>query len=93
MKELIIEILAYIEDIKKVLKSIHFDLIIEITVNILVLCLLVKLIDVFEHKLKTKVLKNKNEQIIKFIPALSRILKFIVFFKIRKGLLDEIKRK
>ncbi len=80
MREVIAEFLEYIDDIKKVLVSIHFDLILEVLVNLIVLGILFKLINVLEVKLKTKFAKNKNDQIIQFIPGLSRILKFIVFF-------------
>lgn len=80
MREVIAEFLEYIDDIKKVLVSIHFDLILEVLVNLIVLGILFKLINVLEVKLKTKFAQNKNDQIIQFIPGLSRILKFIVFF-------------
>ena len=80
MREVIAEFLEYIDDIKKVLVSIHFDLILEVLINLIVLGILFKLINVLEVKLKTKFAKNKNDQIIQFIPGLSRILKFIVFF-------------
>lgn len=80
MREVIAEFLEYIDDIKKVLVSIHFDLILEVLVNLIVLGILFKLINVLEVKLKTKFAKNKNDQIIQFIPGLSRILKFVVFF-------------
>ena len=55
-------------------------MILEVLVNLIVLGILFKLINVLEVKLKTKFAKNKNDQIIQFIPGLSRILKFIVFF-------------
>lgn len=80
MKELIFEFIDYIEEVKKVLISIHFDLIFGIIVNLIVLAVFCKLIDIFENSLKAKVQKSKNDQVVKFIPGVSRILKFIVFF-------------
>lgn len=80
MKELFLEIIEYIDDIKKVLVSIHFDLIFEVAVNLIVLAILFKLTDILEFKLKSKVQKNKNEQMVKFVPILSKIIKSIVFF-------------
>ena len=80
MIQFIRDFLEYFENIKKVLISIHFDLIFGIFVNLVVLSVLFKLTDIFENKLKNRVLKNKNEQMVKFIPILSRIIKSIVFF-------------
>ena len=80
MKEVFAEIIEYIDDIKKVLVSIHFDLIFEIFVNLVVLSILFKLTDIFENKLTNKVRRNKNEQMAKFVPILTRIIKSIVFF-------------
>lgn len=80
MKEVFAEIIEYIDDIKRVLVSIHFDLIFEIFVNLAVLSILFKLTDIFENKLNDKVRKNKNEQMTKFVPILTRIIKSIVFF-------------
>lgn len=80
MKEVFAEIIEYIDDIKRVLVSIHFDLIFEIFVNLAVLSILFKLTDIFENKLTDKVRKNKNEQMTKFVPILTRIIKSIVFF-------------
>lgn len=80
MKEVFAEIIEYIDDIKRVLVSIHFDLIFEIFVNLAVLSILFKLTDIFENKLTDKVRKNKNEQMAKFVPILTRIIKSIVFF-------------
>ena len=45
MREVIAEFLEYIDDIKKVLVSIHFDLILEVLVNLIVLGILFKLIN------------------------------------------------
>lgn len=80
MKEFIALVIDYIEEIKKVLASIHFDVIFEVIVNIIVLALLFKFTDMFENKLKAKVLKNQNDQMVKVLPILSRIIKSIIFF-------------
>lgn len=80
MKEFISEFLRYLDEIKKILASIHFDVIFEIFVSLVILAVLFKLVDIFELKITDGFKKSKNDQIIKFIPGLIKILKFIIFF-------------
>ena len=81
-------IINYSEKIQKVLDSIHFGLIAEIFVNIIILAILFKAVDVFENNLKKKFSENKTSQILKFIPLLTRLLKFIIFFILVAALLQ-----
>lgn len=80
LKEIILGITDYLDDIKKVLESIHFGLIVEVITNIIVLGILFKLTDVFESKIKARIQKNKNDQMVKILPIFSRIIKSVVFF-------------
>lgn len=82
------EILDYIDKIQKVLKTIHFDIIVEVIINVIVLCLLFKAVDVFDSRLRKKFKENKNSQIIKFIPVFTRIIKFVIFFILVAALLQ-----
>lgn len=82
------EILDYIDKIQKVLKTIHFDIIVEVIINVIVLCLLFKAVDVFDSRLRKKFRENKNSQIIKFIPVFTRIIKFVIFFILIAALLQ-----
>ena len=80
LKEIILGITDYLDDIKKVLESIHFGLIVEVITNIIVLSILFQLTDVFESKIKARIQKNKNDQMVKILPIFSRIIKSVVFF-------------
>lgn len=82
------EIIDYFEKIQKVLETIHFDLILEVILNIVILALLFKTVDIFENKLKKKFIEKKSSQLVKFIPIFSRIIKFIVFFILIAALLQ-----
>lgn len=82
------EILNYLDKIQKVLTTIHFDLIVQIIVNLVILGIIFKAIEIFENNLKNKFTDNKNSQIIKFIPVFTRILKFIIFFILVAALLQ-----
>ena len=82
------EILDYIDKIQKVLETIHFDVIAEVIVNIFVLALLFKAVDIFENRLKKKFNERKSSQFIKFIPIISRTLKSIIFFILVAALLQ-----
>lgn len=82
------EFLDYIDKIQKVLTTIHFDLIVQIIINIVILGIIFKAIEIFENNLKNKFTDNKNSQIIKFIPVFTRIIKFIIFFILVAALLQ-----
>ncbi len=81
-------IINYAEKIQKVLDSIHFGLIAEVVINIIILAVLFKVVDIFENNLKKKFSENKSSQVIKFIPILTRLLKFIIFFILIAALLQ-----
>lgn len=81
-------IINYAEKIQKVLDSIHFGLIAEIIINIIILAALFKLVDIFENNLKKKFSENKTSQVIKFIPILTKLLKFIIAFILIAALLQ-----
>lgn len=75
------EIIEYAEQLNKILKSMHFDLIFEAVINIIIILILFKMVNIFEKKTKENILeKHKTSQLIKFIPILTRILKFIIVF-------------
>ena len=82
------QIINYAQKIQKVLDSIHFGLIAEIITNIIVLAALFKLVDIFENNLKKKFSENKTSQVIKFIPILTKLLKFIIAFILIAALLQ-----
>ncbi len=82
------QVLNYIEKVQKVLDSIHFGLIAEVIINIIILALLCKAVDIMEERLKKKFTENHTSQIIKFIPILTRLLKFIIFFILIAALLQ-----
>lgn len=82
------EILDYLEKIQRVLATIHFDIIVEVIVNIVILGILFKAVNIFENKMKKKFTDKKSSQLVKFIPILTRILKFIVFFILIAALLQ-----
>ncbi len=82
------QIINYAQKIQRVLDSIHFGLIAEIIINIIVLAALFKLVDIFETNLKKKFSENKTSQVIKFIPILTKLLKFIIAFILIAALLQ-----
>lgn len=81
-------LLDYINKIGKVLETIHFGLIAEIIINLVILVLFSKAIDVLDNRLRKKFAANDNIQMIKFIPILTRTLKAVVFFVILAALLQ-----
>lgn len=53
------QILDYLEKIQRVLATIHFDIIVEVIVNIVILGILFKAVDIFENKMKKKFTDKK----------------------------------
>jgi len=81
--------LHYFHRINKVLDDINFGFILEIFVNIVILAVIFKFLDIFEAKMKQKVEQSsQNSQMSKIIPAVNRILKFLVFFIILASFLQ-----
>ena len=59
------EILEYAEQINKILKSMHFDLLIEDVINIFVIMILFKMVNIFEYRTKNKLIeKHKDSPLI-----------------------------
>lgn len=83
------EVLEYADQINKVIKSIHFDLLIEAVINIFVIMLLFKMVNIFEHSTKEKILeKHKESQLVRFLPIISKIIKFTIVFLILAAFLQ-----
>ncbi len=75
------EILAYVDKIEKVFSTLKIDLILEIIVNIIVITVLFKLVDIFGGKLKQKFKSNDNSSPLNHIvPVLGKIIKFLIGF-------------
>lgn len=82
------QILDYFEKIQKVLETIHFGLIAEVLINIVLLGVLFKAVDIFDNRLKKKFTESKTSQLVKFLPFLTRLLKFVIFFILVAALLQ-----
>ncbi len=81
--------LSYFNKIGNVLKDINFGMIIEVAVNLLVISIIFKFLDIFENSMKEKISKrSKNTQMVKIVPVINKILKFIVFFVILASFLQ-----
>jgi len=79
----------YFKKMNEVLDSINFGFICEIILNLIILTVVFKLLDIFENKLKANLLKvNPNAQIVKIIKPIARIIKFIIFFIILASFLQ-----
>lgn len=81
--------MTYFHRINKVFEDINFGFIFEIIVNLIILAVIFKFLDIFEAKMKHKITQaNQNSQMTKIIPAITRILKFLVFFIILASFLQ-----
>ena len=79
--EFVDSIIDHLDKINKLLKSTHFDFIVGIIINIFLIMLLFKIVDLFSAKLKEHILeKDSKNQLIQFLPILDRILKFLIVF-------------
>ena len=75
--------------IVKILNDLHFGLIVEIVVNILIFYAICKAFDIFQKSVSEKILsKDKTSQVVKLIVISSKILKCIVFFIMFAGFLQ-----
>lgn len=82
-------LLVYFNKMGEVLKDINFSMIIEVAINLLVISIIFKFLDIFEQSMKEKISKrNKNTQMVKIVPVINKILKFIVFFVILASFLQ-----
>lgn len=74
-------IIEHLEKFNKLLESTHFDLIVGAIINILLIVILFKAVDLMSAKLKNRMLnKDGNSQLTQFVPILERILKSILVF-------------
>lgn len=74
-------VIDYLEKVNKFLESSHFDLIVGGIINLCLIIVLFKAVDILDQKLREKMLnKDKNSQLIQFIPILEKILKFLIIF-------------
>lgn len=81
--------MSYFHRINKVLTDINFGFILEIFVNLVILAVIFKFLDIFETKMKNKITQsNQNTQMAKIVPAINRILKFLAFFIILASFLQ-----
>ena len=79
--DLMDNIINYLEKLNKLLESTHFDFLVGVVINIFLIMLLFKVVDMFSAKLKEHVLaKDSKNQIIQFIPILDRIFKILIVF-------------
>ncbi len=79
--EFIDSIIEHLDKINQLLKSTHFDFILGIIINICLIIILFKIVEIFSSKLKEHVLaKDSKNQLIQFLPILDRILKFLIVF-------------
>lgn len=74
-------VLKYFNRITEVLDTIKFGFIFEVFINIVILSIIFKFLDVFEQSMKNKISGGgKNLQMTQIVPVIVRILKFIAFF-------------
>ena len=79
--EFIDSIIEHLDKINQHLRSTHFDFIVGIIINICLIIILFKIVEIFSSKLKEHVLaKDSKNQLIQFLPILDRILKFLIVF-------------
>ncbi len=79
--DLMDNIINYLEKLNKLLESTHFDFLVGVVINIFLIMLLFKVVDMFSAKLKEHVLaKDSKNQLIQFIPILDRIFKILIVF-------------
>lgn len=74
-------IIEHLEKFNKLLESTHFDLIVGAIINILLIVVLFKAVDIMSAKLKNRILnRDGNSQLTQFVPILERIMKSILVF-------------
>ncbi len=81
MMEFIDSIIEHFEKLDKLLKSTHMDFFVGIVINVFIIVLLFKIVDMFSSKLKQHILaKDSKTQLIQFLPILEKIFKFLIVF-------------
>ena len=75
--------------ILEILRDFHFGIIFEIVANVLVLCVICKILNIIEKSISDKITANdKNNQIVKIFAVINRIIKFTLFFIMFAGFLQ-----
>lgn len=75
--------------IVKILNDLHFGLIVEIVINILIFYSICKAFDIFQKSVSDKIIsKDKTSQVVKIIQIINKIMKCIVFFIMFAGFLQ-----
>ena len=79
--EFIDNIIEHFEKLDKLLKSTHMDFFVGIVINVFIIVLLFKIVDMFGSKLKQHILaKDSKTQLVQFLPILEKIFKFLIVF-------------
>ena len=74
-------LIEHLDKINKLLESTHFDLIVGAIINLVIMILLFKAVDVLDRRLRERMLhKDHGSQLVQFIPILGKIFKFLIVF-------------
>lgn len=74
-------IIEHLEKFNRLLESTHFDLIFGAIINLLLIAVLFKAVDMMGEKLKNHIInKDGSSQLTQFVPILDKILKFLIVF-------------
>ena len=69
------------DKIVKILKELHFGLLLEIAVTIAIFYAICKAFDIFQKSISDRILANdKDSQVVKIVQIITKILKFTLFF-------------
>lgn len=81
VKELFENIIDYFEKLNKAMESMHMGLIFGAIINIVIIVVLFKMVEVFLRNAKEHILsKDSKNQLVQFLPILERIIKFLIVF-------------
>lgn len=81
MNELFKNIIDYFENLNKAMESMHMGLIFGAIINIVIIVVLFKMVEVFLNNTKEHILsKDSKNQLVQFLPILERIIKFLIVF-------------
>ncbi len=74
-------IITHFEKLNKAMESMHMGLIFGAVINIIIIVILFKMVEIFLSNVKTRILaKDDKSQIVQFLPILERIFKFLIVF-------------
>ena len=81
MNEFLDTLIEHFDKLNKVIESMHLGVIFGALLNLVIIAVLFKMVDVLGKNIKEKMLnKDANSQLIQFLPILERILKFLIVF-------------